>query len=182
MSNDELTVEQIEHQINVNRGQYNREAARIEADEELTPQGKLNRLTELENVTRERHQVLRRAHGEAVKAERDAIYARTFQRGMGSIDSYRGVYSQANAVDDEKGLERLKAQAVNTGDSLLLKAVYHVSYDRGYVSLLGDAPDSVRGLLEFEYEHGLRRAVGTDRTRQLQKRLERDVRISAPHR
>ena len=127
------------------------------------------------------HEQLKRERAAAVKTEQDRYYVRAFQRGLGSIDSYRTVYSMAAAAQDAKALERLKAQAVNTNDSILLKAIWQAGYDRGFIGLLHDAPAEVQNLLEFEYDNFLRKATDSaGRTRQLEQRLGLSIRTTAP--
>jgi len=180
---DTPTVEQVDRRIAENRAKHDGDLAAIESDQHLSPEGRAIKEAEVKNAARETHEQLKSARTAAAKHEQDRYYARAFQRGVASIDSYRGVYSMAAAAPDEKALAKLKAQAVNTNDSMLLKAVYHAAYDRNYVSLLNDAPAEVQNLLEYEYENFLRKANDSlRRKRQLNERLALGVRTTAPAR
>ena len=179
MANEMTTVAQVEQQMTRNRAEESKQLKEIEQDKDLSPNGRARKAAEVRTAARERHEQLKTAHSQAVKQERDKLYKRAFHRGLGSTDLYRGLYSQANAVEDAKGLQRLKQQAINTDDSQLLRAVHHVAYDREYNHLLNDADESVLDLLEFEESNSLRKSP--DRTRQFTQRLAASMRTTAPN-
>lgn len=176
-----MTIEQVEKQIQTNTATYDRLKAAIEADKDLSPEGKLNKVASLREEYTEKHRDLKARHKDAVSAEQERLYRRAFQGGAGGIDSYRNVYSMAKAAPDGKALAQLKLQAARTDDPLLRRAVWQVAYDSGNSSLLADAPPAVQYLRDFDFEYGLRKATdASEQARQIEMRLGRDMRLAGP--
>lgn len=175
-------IEQVEQAMAMNRSKLTHEVDQIARNQELTPDAKRAKTAELRDAARDRHEQLIRAHGDAVQATRDRLYRAAFTgRPIAATEHYRALYAQADDAPDVKALEKLAQRAQNTDDSTLAAAVMHNAFDRGYHSLLGDAPGEVKRLVDFDHEYGRTKASDPDaRSRQLRQRLARSVRLTAP--
>src|SRR5262245_55884150 len=171
------SIEQIEGQIAQNRNAYVEQSTAIGGDMGLTPAGRSEKLHDLKVATKATHDRLIGERTQAIHAERDRLYQRAFGQGTGSIDTYRSLYAEAvNA--DAKALGRLRAQALSTGDALLLKATNHAAFDRDLFGQVDNSPE-VDALLAFELDHGLRSSP-MQRRHQLERRFADSVKLSSP--
>lgn len=176
------SIDKIEQQIETNRRTFRQQAEAIEKDPDLRPEGKRARIAKLQTAANEKHAELRRQYDEAVTAQQKTLYAGAFHRGVGSIDSYRDVYSRVYAVEKPGELRKLHDQALRTNDPVLAKACWQVACDKNLISVMpNDGPDAVAALVNFEHEHGLRRAGDDQRTRQFEQRLAESAKLSAPY-
>ncbi len=177
-------LSQSDHAIHQNRTATANKLAEVNADKSLHSDFKSAKLREVQDAGDLAHDKLLSARKQVVAAERDKLYQAAFQRGVYDKAAYRTLYSQADSAADvgAVALERLARQAANTNDSQLARAVSHVAFDRGMLSLLGDAP-AVHELLDFEYKHTLRKAVGGDaRRQQLADRMRESILTTSPSR
>jgi hypothetical protein len=177
-------LSQSDHEIHQNRTATAAKLAEVNADRSLHPDFKSAKLREVQDAGDLAHDKLLSARKQVVASEREKLYATAFQRGVYDKEKYRTLYTQADTAADAGAaeLERLARQAANTSDSQLARAVSHVAFDRGMLSLLGDNP-AVHELLDFEYQHTLRKAVGADaRREQLANRLRESMLTTSPSR
>lgn len=160
--------EQIASDISRNRREFNDARRAVEADQGLTAYGKAEKVRKLQEAADAKHSALIEERKAAIAAERDALYAAAFKRGIGLLDNYRDAYAKAYDASPAD-LAKMQAQAARTYDDALGRACRQAAYDRGLDNLLADAPDAVHTLREFEVTHGLRSSG--DRARDLERRL-----------
>ena len=175
-------VDGIDREIDRNRQTMRRALEEVAANKKLSQTGKDEESAQLRKAAQATHEKLIAEREATIQAEHGRLYDRAFKQGVAGTDSYRQAYSQADAAATQspKALQRLIGQAKRTGDTFLERAAYHAAFDSGHVGLLSDAPSAVQAVLEYEIRHGLRRATGTARTRQIEQRLADSVRTPAP--
>ena len=181
-SNDDLDsalgpeILDLNNWVGANRMRTQRERARVQADKNLTEQGKAARLAELDAAARAKHEELLQKRKAAIETRRRELYRTAFAI-YGGNDVYRDVYGRAMAADP-KGLEQMALQADRTNDRTLMRAVWQSAYDRNIPSLLEDAPSDVHRLLNFERALGERAPSGESRSVQLTRKFAERVRNS----
>lgn len=129
MTNDPRT------QANATQMRFNGDVKAVRADNNLTPQGKKNKIAAL-TVTRDKKLSDIRAQAEAGRKQRlGELTNRLFRVSKENQAEFFAYATAAESYKDDGALARAMNMAERHGNTLLLQALAESAYDRGYPHL-----------------------------------------------
>ncbi len=172
------SISGIESQIERNRSQYRSATEAVNANRNLSAEGRRSELARLKNEADQKHEQLKASHKQAIASERQRLYESAFSYRPISLSpaerekSYRDAYTLAEASKTPADLQRLAARAIRTNDSALETAVAQFAFDHGVDGVLVEDDPRIAALLEFDATYGGRASA--------QAKFVRALALSAP--
>ena len=136
-----------------NRNRYSQQVKQIQADSDLSPEGKRNALQRAYDQAQTRHRELVTAHQTVKAAEHDKLKQSAFGPKAGSDEAYHSAVQRAASAKNSQELLKMADLADLTGDRTMKRAIAAVGYDRGLthvVSAVAGQDETVARLLQLE--------------------------------